>query len=173
MSAPLRFALCLLAAAAFALLPAAAGATPPTVEVMPFELVEVVAPGEALALGTNPCPFTVTIHHQGTFVTTTFFDRDGTPIRQLIRSAHFTETYSADGRSLTTTSTATVLISIDQMTGEILISGRGNQRHLTVPGVGLVLAQAGHFLIDSEGNLIDVAGLNIPAGSEFCAALIP
>jgi hypothetical protein len=36
-----------------------------------------------------------------------------------------------------------------------------------------VLAQAGHFLIDSEGNLIDVSGLNIPAGSAFCAALSP
>jgi hypothetical protein len=106
-------------------------------------------------------------------VTTTFFDRNGTPIRQLIRSAHFTETYSANGRALTTKSTATVLISIDQATGEIVITGRGNQRHLIIPGVGLVLAQAGHFLIDSEGNLIDVAGLDIPAGSEFCAALSP
>jgi hypothetical protein len=76
-------------------------------------------------------------------VAATFFDRDGTPIRQLIRSKDFTETYSA----------------------------RGNQRHLIVPGVGPVLAQAGHFLIDGKGNLVDVSGLNIPAGSEFCAAL--
>jgi hypothetical protein len=37
--------------------------------------------------------------------------------------------------------------------------------------VGPVLAQAGHFLIEGNGNLIDVSGLNIPAGSEFCAAL--
>ena len=101
MSASVRVAL-FLAAAVLASVPATAAAAPPTVEVMPFELIEVVAPGEALALGTNPCPFTVTIHHQGTFVATTFVDRDGTPIRQLIRSAHFTETYSANGRSLTT-----------------------------------------------------------------------
>jgi hypothetical protein len=26
-------------------------------------------------------------------------------------------------------------------------------------------------IFDGEGNLIDVSGLNIPAGSEFCAAL--
>src|SRR3954466_368277 len=91
---------------ALAVLPvASAAAMPPTVEVSPFELVEVVAPGETLNFGTNPCPFTVTIHHQGTFVLTTFFDSDGTPIRQLGRSMEFTETYSANGRSLTTKST--------------------------------------------------------------------
>jgi hypothetical protein len=173
MAVSLRLTLCLVAAAALGSVSATAQAAPPTVEVMPFELIEVVAPGEALALGTNPCPFTVTVHHQGTFVARTFFAADGTPIRQLIHSAHFTETYSANGRSLTTTSTASVLISIDSATGDILITGRGNQRHLTVAGVGLVLAQAGHFLLDSEGNLIDVSGLNIPAGNEFCAALTP
>src|SRR5215208_3133433 len=89
---------------------AEAAATPPTVEVSPFELIEVVGPGETLVYGTNPSPFTVTIHHQGTFVTTTFFNREGTPIRQLGRSADFTETYSANGRSLTTKSTASVLL---------------------------------------------------------------
>jgi hypothetical protein len=104
-------------------------------------------------------------------VATTFFDRDGTPIRQLIRSKDFTETYSASGRSLTTKSTNSVLITVDPTTGEVILTGRGNQRHLIVPGVGPVLAQAGHFLIDGKGNLVDVSGLNIPAGSEFCAAL--
>ena len=128
----------------------------PTVEVSPFELIEVVAPGETLNYGTNPCTFTVTIHHQGTFVITTFFDRDGTPIRQLGRSVDFTETYSANGRSLTTKSTASVR--------------RGNQRHLTVPGAGLVLANAGRYVSGFEG-LLSFSGLNIPAGSEFCAAL--
>jgi hypothetical protein len=150
---------------------ASAGATPPTVEVMPFDEIEVVAPGERLVFGTNPCPFTITIHHQGTFVATTFFDQDGTPIRQLIRSKDFTETYSANGLSLTTKSPGSALITIDPTTGEIIITVRGNSRHLIVPGIGPVLATAGHFLIDGNGNLIDISGLNIPAGSEFCAAL--
>jgi hypothetical protein len=136
--------------------------------VSPFELIEVVGPGETLVYGTNPSPFTVTIHHQGTFVTTTFFNREGTPIRQLGRSADFTETYSANGRSLTTKSTASVLL--DARDGEITFTGRGNQRHLTVPGVGLVLANAGRYVNNFEG-LVSVSGLNIPAGSEFCAAL--
>ena len=49
-------------------------------------------------------------------------------------------------------------------------AGRGNQRHLTVPGAGLVLANAGRYVSGFEG-LIRFSGLNIPAGSEFCAAL--
>src|SRR3954454_18076194 len=136
---------------------ASAAAMPPTVEVSPFELIEVVAPGETLLYGTNPCPFTVTIHHQGTFVITTFFDQDGTPIRQLGRSVGFTETYSANGRSLTTKSTASVIIEV--VDGAITITGRGSQRHLTVPGAGLVLADAGRFVSSLHG-LLSIAGLH-------------
>lgn len=101
----------------------------------------------------------------------TFFDRDGAPVRQLIRSAKFTETYSANGRSLTTISVAPVhLTATDgELTG---IVGTGNTRHLIVPGVGPVLAQAGRLVIDpATGSLTAVYGLDIPAGSEFCAAL--
>src|SRR3954454_22475579 len=147
---------------------ASAAAVPPVVEVTPFELVEIVAPGEPLVYGTNPCPFTVMIHHQGTFVITTFFDRDATPIRQLGRSVDFTETYSANGLSLTTKSTASV--RIEATDGELTFTGRGNQRHLSVPGVGPVLANAGRYVSDLEG-LVSASGLNVPAGSDFCAAL--
>ena len=164
--------LAIAAACMVAALPvASAGATPPAVEVIPVDEIEVVAPGERLVFGTNPCPFTITIHHQGTFVATTYFDEDGTPIRQLVRSKDFTETYSANGRSLTIKSTNSAQVTIDSTTGEIMILSSGNQRHVIVPGVGPVLAQAGHFLLDGNGNLIDVSGLNIPAGSEFCEAL--
>ena len=65
-----RFALAIACAAA-ALPVASAGATPPTVAVEPFHEVEVVPAGEA-------CPFEVIIHHDGTFVTTTFYAGDGT-----------------------------------------------------------------------------------------------
>jgi hypothetical protein len=149
---------------------ASAGATPPTVEVIPYDSTEVIAPGEPLGFGINACPFTVTLHHEGTFVYRTFFDRDGTPIRQLIRSAQFTETYSANGRSLTTISVAPAHLRAAD--GELTITATGNQRHVIVPGFGPVLAQAGRFVVDPEtGSLTAVYGLNIPAGSEFCAAL--
>src|SRR3954463_11518848 len=161
--------LAIVAACMVAALPvSSAEAAPPTVEVMPFELIEIVAPGEPLLFGTNPCHFTVTIHHQGNFVATTFFDQNGTPIRQLVRSEGFTETYSANGRSLTTKSTASVIIEATD--GELTFTGRGNQRHVTVPGVGPVVANAGRYVSDFDG-LVSASGLNIPAGSDFCAAL--
>jgi hypothetical protein len=140
-------------------------------EVIPYEATEVVAPGELLGFDANPCPFTVTLHHQGTFVYRTFFDRNGTPIGQLVRSAGFTETYSANGRSLTTVSVAPV--HLEATGGEVSgITGTGNLRHLIVPGVGPVLAQAGRFTIDpNTGGVTAVYGLNIPPGSEFCTAL--
>ena len=152
--------------------PIAAEASPPTVTVEPYELVEVIAPGEPMIFGTNPCPFAITLHHQGTLVTTIFFDADGTPIRLLGRSKAFTETYSANGRSVSTKSVASV--RIEAANDEVTYTGRGNQRHLHLPGVGLLLAQAGRFVVDPEtGVLISFSGLNIPAGSGFCAALSP
>ena len=93
---------------------AAAEASPPTVTVEPYELVEVIAPGEPLIFGTNPCPFAITLHHQGTFVTTTFFDADGTPIRLLGRSKAFTETYSANGKAISSRTPASVMSGIPE-----------------------------------------------------------
>src|SRR3954464_428613 len=152
-----------LAACMAAVLPiASALATPPTVEVMPYDVVEVIAPGESLGFATNPCTFTITLHHEGTFVYRTFFDRDGTPIRQLVRSAHFTETYSANGRSLTTVSVAPAHLRATD--GELTsIVATGNLRHVIVPGVGPVLAQAGRFTVDpNTGPATAAYGLRIP-----------
>jgi hypothetical protein len=166
---PRRFVVAAVCTAA-ALPVASALAAPPTLEVIPYDAIEVIAPGEPLVFGTNPCSFTVTLHHEGTFVYRTFFDRDGTPVRQLIRSAHFTETYSANGRSLITISGTPA--HLEATDGELGITATGNLRHVIVPGVGPVFAQAGRFTLDpATGSLIAVYGLNIPAGSEFCAAL--
>jgi hypothetical protein len=158
-----RFALALAITCAVPALPAApAAATPPTVEVEPFHLVEVVPAGAA-------CGFDVTIEHDGTIVTTTFYDRDGTPIRQLIRwGEHFTETYSANGRSFTTISISPV--HVDLATGQSIATG--NQRHVTVPGLGVVFATAGHYVIVTEtGEVLAFSGLDVPPGEELCAAL--
>jgi hypothetical protein len=158
-----RFALAVAFTCAVTALPATpAAATPPTVEVEPFHLVEVVPAGAA-------CAFDVTIEHDGTIVTTTFYDRDGTPVRQLIRwGEHFTETYSANGRSLTTISISPV--HVDLATGQS--TATGNQRHVTVPGVGVVFATAGHYVIVTEtGEVLAFSGLDVPPGEELCAAL--
>jgi hypothetical protein len=162
MIAPTR-RLAVLVACALGMLPvASAGATPPTVEVAPFHEVEVVPAGEV-------CAFEVVIHHDGTFVTTTYYDRDGTPIRQLIRfGEHFTETYSANGRSLTTISISPAHVDLSTET----TTATGNQRHVTVPGVGVVYATAGRYVIvTGTGELLAFSGLDVPPGDEICAAL--
>ena len=166
MSRPAR-CIVLAAVCTVAALPAApAGAVPPSTESVPFDEIEVVEPGQG-----SPCSFAITIHHQGTFIMTTFFSRDGTPIRRLQRSGdHFTETYSANGRSLRTLSP--VPAHIDLITGEVV--GTGNQRHVIVPGTGPVYAQAGRFVVDpSTGEISSFSGLDIPPGDELCAALSP
>jgi hypothetical protein len=156
-----RFALAVCCATA--VLPvASAAALPPTTAVVPFHVVEVVPAGEA-------CAFEVTVHHDGTFITTTYYDRDGTPIRRLIRfGEHFTETYSANGRSLSTISISPA--HVDLTTGEI--TATGNQRHVIVPGVGVVYATAGRMvLVNGTGEVLAFSGLDVPPGSELCAAL--
>ena len=150
---------------AAAMLPVAtAGATPPTVEVVPFHEVEVVRAGEV-------CSFDVTVHHDGTFVTTTFYDRDGTAIRRLIRfGEHFTETYSANGRSLSTISISPAHVDLTTA----VTTATGNQRHVTVPGVGVVFATAGRYVfVLGTGEVLAFAGLDVAPGSELCAALAP
>ena len=151
-----------IACAAVALPAAPAGAAPPTVEVEPFHEVEVIPAGAA-------CDFEITLEHDGTFVTTTYHDRDGSPIRQLVRfGEHFTETYSANGRSLTTISIGPA--HVDLATGETVATGI--LRNVTVPGAGVVYATAGRYVIVSAtGEVLDFSGLDVPPGEEICAAL--
>ena len=102
-------------------------------------------------------------------MTTTYYDRDGSPIRQLVRfGEHFTETYSANGRSLTTISIGPA--HVDLATGETVATGI--LRNVTVPGAGVVYATAGRYVIVSAtGEVLDFSGLDVPPGEEICAAL--
>jgi hypothetical protein len=165
MSAALRLVLLALTALA---LPTAALATPPGTE------TEITDETFVLPAGTegNPCSFDLTYHNQGTFIFTTHFDSAGTPVRIFARSSpgHFLETYSANGKEISARSTA--VGHVDLATGTLF--GTGNQRHFIVPGVGIVFAQAGRFVIDfPAGGIISVSGLDIPQGAAFCAALAP
>jgi hypothetical protein len=87
-----------------------------------------------------------------------------------VRSAHFTETLSANGKELTALSP--VAVHVDPTTN--IAVATGNQRHFVVPGVGIVYAQAGRFVVDlNSGAILSVSGLDLPPGSELCAALAP
>jgi hypothetical protein len=160
--------LALLLAVTVLALPAAAFATPPVTE------TETIDETFVLPAGTegNPCSFDLTYRNQGTFIFTTHFDSAGVPVRIFARSSpgHFRETYSANGKEVSARSTA--VGHVDLATGTLV--GTGNQRHFIVPGVGIVFAQAGRFVIDfPDGGIISVSGLDIPQGEEFCAALAP
>lgn len=85
-------------------------------------------------------------------------------------SGPFVETYSANGKEISARSTAVAHLDLATST----LVGTGNQRHFIVPGVGIVFAQAGRFVIDfPDGGVVSVSGLDVPQGAEFCAALAP
>jgi hypothetical protein len=116
----------------------------------------------------NPCPFELTYDNHGTFIVTTHLDADGTPVLQFARGTEFLETYSANGKEISSRTPATV--HFDPATN--ILIGTGSQRHFIVPGAGVVYAQAGRFVVDVEtGELVSFSGLDIPISAEICAAL--
>jgi hypothetical protein len=164
MSLSLRLTIILTATALAA--PAAALATPPETDTIVVDETFVYPVGST----DNPCPFELTYHNTGTFIVTTHLDADGTTVRQFARGTDFLETYSANGKGISSITPAT--IHFDPATNTLI--GTGNQRHFIVPGAGVVYAQAGRFVIDLvTGELITSSGLDIPLGVEICTALTP
>jgi hypothetical protein len=141
----------------------AASAAPPVRSMIVLDETFVYPAGDP-----NPCPFEITYRNQGTFFVTTFVDSNGTVVRELDRGAYFLESYSANGRVISSKSPA--MIHIDPATN--IIVGTGNQRHFIVPGLGIIYAQAGRFVIDGNtGETLSVSGLDVPLSERICAAL--
>jgi hypothetical protein len=163
---PLSLRLTILLTATALAAPAAALATPPETDTIVVDETFVYPVGST----DNPCPFELTYHNSGTFIVTTHLDADGTTVRQFARGTDFLETYSANGKEISSITPAT--IHFDPATNTLV--GTGNQRHFIVPGAGVVYAQAGRFVIDLvTGDLITSSGLDIPLGAEICTALTP
>jgi hypothetical protein len=161
MSLSLRLAIILTATALAA--PAAALATPPETDTIVVDETFVYPVGSP----DNPCPFELTYHNSGTFIVTTHLDADGTTVRQFARGTDFLETYSANGKEISSIIPAT--IHFDPATNTLV--GTGNQRHFIVPGAGVVYAQAGRFVIDlGTGELITSSGHDILLGAGICTA---
>lgn len=61
---------------------------------------------------------------------------------------------------------------MDLAAGEV--TATGNQRHLSVPGVGVVYATVGRYVfVLGTGEVLAFSGLDIPAREELCAAVSP
>ena len=75
----------------------------------------------------------------------THYDASGNPVKVFARSSPggFLETYSANGKEISARSTA--VAHLDLATNTLV--GTGNQRHFIVPGISIVYAQAGRFVI--------------------------
>jgi hypothetical protein len=116
------------------------------------------------------CPgFTAQGEFDVTRTVMTFYDTDGTAVRQ-VTHVHFTGTLinTATGKSIPDEGNQIVIV--DQAAGTTAVVGR--VRVDTVPGGGEILAQVGRVVRDAAGNVIFIAGQQdflTRNFDEFCA----
>jgi hypothetical protein len=116
------------------------------------------------------CPgFDVTATFDPTRRITTFYDAEGTRIRQQIHVVvPGTVTNAVTGKSLPTTGVRN--ITVDLVTGEF--KSTATNTHVIVPGQGTVQLAAGLLQIVADGNLVkEVGRQDPPVTSALCAAL--
>ena len=145
----------------FALAPAYAFAIPPTVETVTLHRDLGVV---------GSCPgFDVTATFDPTRRITTFYNAEGTPIREQVHAeVPGTVTNAVTGKSLPTIGVRN--ITTDLLTGET--RSTATNVHVVVPGQGTVQLAAGLFEIDGDGNLVkEVGRQDPPVTPALCAAL--
>jgi len=128
---------------------AAALAAPPTNEVT--TIVDQIDVDEDICADFG---FDVTFVENGTFKTRTFYDRQGNEVKTILSNfnVRFTSTATANGKTL---STNYPLVFITRGDADIRV-GLRNAYH--VPGAGVVLLDAGHLILDANGDVVFEAG---------------
>jgi len=116
--------------------------------------------------------FTVVAHYTGTVKITTYFNAQGDPIRRLFQgTARGTLTNSVTG--FTVKDAPSIRNGfLDLVTGRV--TNVGVDFHITVPGSGVVVLQAGRIVFDGAGPPIFIAGPHFPPPVQMamiCAAL--
>jgi hypothetical protein len=139
-----------------------ASAQPPTVETLQVDDVQVLTGPD------SPCPFDVTFTGTGTVQRTTYYDNDGTPIRQSIHGA-LTHTIFSAWHTLVTNGPAPV--HIDLATGQMVDTGKELAFH--VPGDAIVLGQSGRLVLAADGSELSFVGHSVLDAAALCAALAP
>ncbi len=162
MNASGSFLITVLVAALAALFPLSASAQAPSAVLVPVNDVEVFAGAD------SPCPFDVTFTGTGTIKLATYYDNNGTPIRQSVHGALTHTIYSA-WHILVSNGPAPV--HIDLSTGQMVDTGKEFAFH--VPGDALVFGQAGRLTLAADGSELSFAGHSVVDTSALCAALAP
>jgi hypothetical protein len=154
----------IIVAAAFvaAAFPASAGATAPTVELVPVNEVTVFSGSD------SPCPFDIVFTGTGTVKLTTFYDNSGTPIRQSVHGA-LTHTIGSAWHTLVSNGPAPV--HVDLATGNTVDTGKEYALH--VPGDGIVFGVDGRLVSALDGTELAFDGNEVVNTDELCAALAP
>jgi hypothetical protein len=159
---PVRILVVAAAAALVAGFPPAVAAQPPTVELVPVNDVQVLAGAD------SPCPFDITFTGTGTVKLTTFYDSNGTPIRQSVHGA-LTHTIFSAWHTLVSNGPAPV--HIDLSSGEMVDTGKEFAFH--VPGDGILLGQSGRLTVAADGRQLSFVGHSVLDAPALCAALAP
>jgi len=105
---------------------------------------------------------------------TTFYDRNGEPVRIRFHISAVDRFYNSDTGKEYTATTANTIDFVDLQSGQL--DAMGLEYHLTVPGVGVVILDAGKLIFDAQGNVVFESGQHQILGSEtdtdkFCQVL--
>jgi hypothetical protein len=109
---------------------------------------------------------------QGTM--TTFYDRNGDDVRYRFHFRYVDRFYNSETGKEYTATTANTIDFVDAQSGQL--DAMGLEYHLTVPGVGVVILDAGKLIETADGEVVFESGMHQILGSnpdteKFCEAL--
>ena len=123
-------------------------AAPPTTEVS--VVVDFTHTDSAL------CGFPIVYTENGTFKVKTYYDGAGNPVKLILTNmSRYTESATANGKTLTTNWPASVYYSLENNTAAVA----GLRAAYHVPGAGVVLLETGRVVFDlATGDVLSTAG---------------
>jgi hypothetical protein len=105
---------------------------------------------------------------------TTFYDRNGDAVRDRFHFRYVDRFYNSETGKEYTATTANTIDFVDVQSGQL--DAMGLEYHLTVPGVGVVILDAGKLIETADGEVVFESGKHQILGSnpdteKFCAVL--
>ena len=102
------------------------------------------------------CGFPIVYTENGTFKIKTYYDSEGNPVKLILTNmSRYTESATANGKTLTTNWPASVHYSLENNT----VAQVGTRVAYHVPGAGVVLLETGRTVFDlTTGDVLFIAG---------------